>query len=145
MDADTVRQRISDIPLMFQMDSGLASKLATILIDISSEGTAAEGDVLFTRGEATSSNAIILLEGEVSVEKEGFPPLTAISPELMGEMAQLNPSKQRTATVTATTELQLLRFQWSDFKEAIQRVLSGAELEKVSAAIQEYAWQHFTE
>ena len=101
--------------------------------------------VLFQKDDTATDIGIVLLEGEVSVIKIDTPEIIAYAPDLLGEMAQLNPAKQRTADVTAATQLQVLRFKWSDFKATAQQQLTQQELEKFTSALQEHAWQHFTQ
>ena len=101
--------------------------------------------ILFTKGDESIADGIVLLKGEVSVMKDGFPEVVAAAPELLGEMGRLNPASQRTATVTAVTDLAILRFTWAAFTSEAGRIMSETDLEKVSSALQEYAWQHFTQ
>lgn len=145
MSTDQVRQQVSNLPLLHTVPSALASKLTDIILEVSSPDIANAGTVLFQKDEPATDVGIVLLEGEVTVNKIDTPEIAAYAPDLLGEMAQLNPAKQRTADVTAATQLQLLRFKWSDFKNVAQQQLSQQELEKFTSALQEHAWQHFTQ
>lgn len=101
--------------------------------------------VLFNKGDPTADEGILILKGEISVEKEGHPAKQVSGPELVGEMAQLNPAGLRTATVSAVTELELLRFQWYSFRNEITRLLGEDGAETVQRTLESFAWDHFIE
>ncbi len=145
MDKDATRERILAMPVLAPLDAALRERLADVFLTVGAPEDVAANTTLFTKGDASDGQGIILLQGEVSVLKEGNPEVIALAPDLLGEMAQLNPTKQRTATVTAATDLKLLRFKWPRFTQAAQQKLSDEDLDKFTAALQEYAWQHFTE
>ncbi len=145
IDDPAIRSQIAELRLLSGLGRDLAVKMVDILASISKEESALTNTVLFTTGDPYSDDGYILIEGEISVLKEGFPEVVASAPELIGETARLSSARQRTATVTAATDLKLLHFEWSEFTRAAQTYLTDPELEKVSSAIQEYAWAHFTQ
>lgn len=101
--------------------------------------------VLFEKGDPTADEGILVLKGEISVDKEGHPIKHVSGPELVGEMAQLNPTGRRTATVSAVTDLELLRFQWYSFRNEITRLLGEGGAATVQETLESFAWEHFTE
>ena len=145
VETDQVRARVSALPIHDTLRPTPAEDVIDVLMKISTQENLPSGTVLFAKGDPSIDDGVILLEGEVSVMKVGFPEIIAAAPELLGEMGRLNPTGQRTATVTAVTELTLLRFKWTEFMREAGLRLSEAELEKISSALQEYAWQHFTQ
>ncbi len=145
MDKDQVRARISALPIHATLKPTPSEQVIDVLMKISTQESLPPNTTLFTRGDPSIDDGIILLEGEVSVIKDGVPEIIATAPELLGEMGRINPTGRRTATVTAVTELTLLRFKWSEFMREAGLLLSEAELEKIGSALQEYAWQHFTQ
>ncbi len=145
VETDQVRARVSALPIHVTLRPTPAEQVIDVLMKISTQENIPPNTTLFTKGDPSIDDGVILLEGEVSVMKDGVPEIIADAPELLGEMGRLNPTGQRTATVTAVTELALLRFKWTEFMREAGLQLSEAELEKISSALQEYAWQHFTQ
>ncbi len=145
MDTKEAREIVSTLPILSTLRPTPAELLVEVLMNISSLEDIPPRTTLFTKGDESIADGIILLKGEVSVIKDGFPEIVAAAPELLGEMGRLNPTAQRTATVTALTDLTILRFTWAAFTREAGRLMSETELEKVSSALQEYAWKHFTQ
>lgn len=145
MDTNEARQIVSTLSILPDLRPTPAEQVIEVFMNISTLEDVPSGSILFTKGDDSIADGIILLEGEVSVLKEGFPEIVAAAPELLGEMARLNPTAQRTATVSAITNLSILRFTWAAFAREAGVQMSEPELEKVSKALQEYAWKHFTQ
>ena len=145
MDTNQARDVVSTLPILSTLRPTPAELVVDVLMNISALEDISRDTTLFTKGDESIADGIILLKGEVSVHKDGFPEIVAAAPELLGEMGRLNPTAQRTATVTARTDLSVLRFTWAAFTREAGRIMSETELEKVSSALQEYAWQHFTQ
>ena len=137
--------QIMAIAAFASMDATLAQKVAEAFIACSRKERATPGRTLMSVGDSAVQDGIILLSGEISIAKEGSPEIIAIAPELMGEMAQINPARQRTATVTAHTDITLLHFTWRDFANEAGQRLTQDEFKKVSAALQDHAWRHTVE
>ncbi len=145
MDKNQARHAIVSMSALGPLNTGLRSKVADILMEIGKPLRVAATRTLFKAGDASDDHGYLLIEGELTIEKEGNPGLTAFAPDLIGEMAQLNPTRQRTATVTAATDLLVIRFTWGDFMRAATAKLTEADLTQFTAAMQEHAWRHFTE
>ena len=145
MHEQNVHQRIGQIPFVAELDDALAKKLTTVFEKVGKPQTIKPASVIYRMGEPYTDDAFVILDGEISVLKGDAPEVVATGPELIGEMGQFNPSRMRTATVTATTEIQALRFSWTDWKNEAQALMSTAELAKVTGALEDYAWRHFTQ
>lgn len=145
MNKETARERIMAMPVLGALDAPLREAVADILLTVGTPEQVRANTTLFKRGDVSDGQGVVLLEGDVSVIKEDNPEVVAQSPDLLGEMAQLNPTKQRTATVTAATNLKIIRFKWPLFTQAAQQKLTDGQIERFTAALQDYAWQHFTE
>ena len=143
MNKDKVRQAIVGMRVLSPLKTDLRSKIADILLDIGVPQRVAVRTTLFRAGDLTNDVGVLVVSGELDVEKEGQPPITAYAPDLIGEMAQLNPTRQRTATVTAATELEVLRFNWPAFTSSARSRLTDEEINAFTAALQEHAWAHF--
>lgn len=145
MDKEAARQTVANLEALSPLNTALRARIANIFLDISAPQRVAPRTTLFRAGDVSNDMGLVLLEGEITVEKDGNPSVTAYAPDLIGEMAQLNPSRTRTATVVAATELKVLRFAWRKFNDAALSKLSEAELKSVTDALQSHAWRHFTE
>ena len=143
LDTNEAREIVSTLPIISTLRPTPAELAIEVLMNISSLEDIPSGTTLFTKGDDSIADGIVLLKGEVSVIKDDFPEIVAAAPELLGEMGRLNPTAQRTATVAALTDLTILRFTWAAFTKEAGRLMSETELEKMSSALQEYAWQHF--
>lgn len=145
MNEDRVRRAIVQIPAFAPLNADLRTRLANLLIQHGKPQKVAAHTILFQRGDVSNDEGLALLDGEFKVEKDGNLSIVAYGPDLIGEMAQMNPTRQRTATVTAATDLHAIRFRWPVVLQAAASSMSAAELQSVSDALQEYAWKHFTE
>ena len=145
MDTNEAREIVSTLSILPTLRPTPAEQVVDVFMNVSTLENMPPDTILFTKGDESIADGIILLEGEVSVMKEDFPEIVAAAPELLGEMGCLNPTAQRTANVTALTDLTILRFTWAAFTREAGRLMSESELERVSTALQECAWQHFTQ
>ena len=145
MDKETARQIVSGMAALSPLNASLRARVASIFLEISAPKRVAPDTTLFHAGDASNGMGVVLLEGELTIDKQENPSVTAYAPDLIGEMAQLNPTRQRTATVIAATELKVLTFTWQKFSEVAMTKLSEAELKSVTEALKAHAWRHFTE
>jgi CRP-like cAMP-binding protein len=145
MDKETVRKTVTNMTALGSLNLALRERIATIFLEISAPQRVAANTTLFRAGDVSNNVGLVLLEGELTIQKDGNLEVTAQAPDLIGEMAQLNPLRQRTATVVAATELKILRFTWPEFNKAALSKLSESELKSVTEALHQHAWRHFTE
>lgn len=144
MEESEIRSTIASLTVMSIIGPPLADKIVDVLMNVSAEETMASNKALFTKGEESTDTGVVILEGELSVIKDGVPEIITHGPQLMGEMGRLNPLGKRTATVTTVTEIKFLRFTWPGFMSEIESRFSESDVERVTSALQDYAWQHFT-
>ena len=135
-------ERIMALTAFVSLGPALTKRVAEVFIDVSRKEKALAGRVLMSVGDSAVQDGIVLLSGEISVIKQGSPEIIAEAPELIGEMAQISPTRQRTATVTAHTDITLLHFTWRDFANEARRRLTEEEFKKLSTALQDHAWRH---
>ncbi|MBI2421265.1 MAG: cyclic nucleotide-binding domain-containing protein [Candidatus Hydrogenedentes bacterium] len=145
MSTEEIIDRIKAIGFMKAIDSQLQNKVIDLFRTCSQGSTVKAGTPLFREGEATTNEGILFLSGTVLIRKANAPEMEAHAPDLLGEMGQFNPANKRTATVLAQSDLKVLRFDWKVFYEGAEQKLSQAERGKLSQALQEHAWKHFTE
>ncbi len=145
MNEDRVRAAIMQISALAPLNPSVRMKIANLFIAHGKPQKIAANTVLYRRGDASDDGGIVILDGELTIDKDGNVPVTAYGPDLLGEMAQINPTRQRTATVTTLTDVHALRFRWPAILQAVAATLSGAEVQSFSDALQQHAWNHFTE
>lgn len=144
MDKEQRRSEMSKLELLDALSGDLRHQVVNTLLEISEYERFAKNAILFTEGDQGSDVGYILLKGDILVRKTHAPEVLCQAPELLGEMKQFNPNRQRTATVEAVTELLVMRFSWHDFNDAIEQILSDTDQEAVIQALESCAWQHFT-
>lgn len=142
---EAVRIRLMAIPFMTQFDSALRAKVAKMLMGLGKVQKVPRHTRLFTEGDDATDAGVLILDGTFTVDKPNAPQVVAEGPDLLGEMVQFNPQKKRTANVTTDSELHLIRFSWAKFKEHASKMLNADEAAKVTAALQDHAWRHFTQ
>lgn len=145
MRQDELRKYLNEVDFFGGLSRDVQDHLTAVFQAISEEKTLPEGLVLFRAGEKGSNRGYVILEGDFSVQKPNTPMVHAESPDLLGEIELFNPSKQRTATVEAMTDLKVLEFQWSDFMAKCKELLKPEQYTTVRDAIESHAWQHFAE
>ena len=145
MTKEEARERVLQLGVLNGLPAPLREKMADIFLGVASPQRVPINTMLFKKGQASNDEGFVLLEGEVTVLKEGSPEFVASAPDVLGEIAHISPTKQRSATVSAASELKILRFKWSALLTAAQQSLGAAEVQQFTSALQEYAWKHFTE
>ncbi len=145
MTADVVKRTIGNISFVAGLDAKTRDHVITLLANLGPAEKLSKGSTLFRAGETATDDGVVILQGELSVLKMNAPEVIAVAPELMGEMQQFNPRKERTATVVANTDLLAIRFKWASFKAAANQTLKPDENAALMQALQDYAWQHFTQ
>jgi len=145
MEPEQAIEVITKISFMQDLKPDTRKKLAAIFSVLGPVESVPVSTVLFRKGEKADDRGVILLEGRIGVDKDDSPEITAEAPQLLGEMSQFSPNKVRTATVSADTELKAIQFKWADFKTRAQESLSTDELNDLFNALEDYAWEHFTQ
>lgn len=145
MTKEQARERVLQLAVLHGLDAQLRESMADIFLGVASPQLVHANTVLFKKGQSSNDEGFVLLDGEVSVLKEGSPEFLAPAPDVLGEIAHISPTKQRSATISAAGELKILRFKWSALLNAAQQRLTAAEMQQFTSALQEYAWKHFTE
>ena len=142
MCAASHEETISDLPFIQAFPDALRNSIVTMIQDVSEPQDIKQGTILLKKGDTTSNDGYILLEGTVEVLREDIPITTVHPPALLGEVKQFNPVHERIADVTALQDLKVLRFNWDDFNAAAVKCLGESDLALFLNALSEYAWQH---
>ncbi len=145
MTKEQARARVLDLTVLAVLSPTLRERMADIFLGVASPQIVQANTTLFKRGQASNDEGYVLLDGDVSVLKEGSPEIIAPAPDILGEIAHISPTKQRSATVVAASELKILRFKWSALISSASQTLTAEEAQQFTSALQEYAWKHFTE
>ena len=145
MTKEEARERVLQLAVLSGLSPPLREKMGDIFLGVASPQRVAPNTVLFKKGQASNDEGFVVLDGEVRVLKDGSPEFTSPAPDVIGEIAHISPAKQRSATISAASELKILRFKWSTLLTAAQQSLGAAEVQQFTSALQEYAWKHFTE
>lgn len=140
-----LRNRLSQLSLVKSVPATMRPRVVMVLLGVGQEGKANKGFVLFRQGDEHDDTAYVLVSGSVTVEKEDAPSVEVQSPHLLGEMIQYSPLKERSATVTSSTQVRLLRFTWNGFFQTAGDIFSPEEMDHLKQAIEEVAWGHVVE
>jgi len=115
MDLSEYRRRLLGLPVLSALPGPVRERVAMCLLWVGRPAHFAVGDTVFVQGNEDENTGCALLEGEVEVLRDHQDPVRVQSPDLLGEMQQLEPTAQRTATVQVTAEADALLFAWHDF------------------------------
>ena len=127
---------------MDDLPKGVAQRFAEILFDAAERTTVLDGTQLFTEGEHEPDLGYVLLSGAVRVEKSYASDSMTTAPALLGEIKQFNPTSERTATVRASGDLDVLQFRWDEVNASINAALKEPEQKLLRKALLDYAWRH---
>ena len=140
-----LRDRLAQLSVVKSVPAAMRLRVIMVLLGIGQEGKANQGFPLFRVGDEHDDTAYVLLEGSVTVEKGDAPRVEVQAPHLLGEMIQYSPTKARSATVTSSSQVRLLRFTWHEFFQTAQDVFTPEEIGHLKQAIEEVAWGHVVE
>ena len=127
MNLDDVRAGLCAVPAFAKLPSAMVERVGMALLRVGAVRSLEIGETLFVEGDDRGDMGCVLLKGEVEVFREKAEPTRCPAPDLLGEMQQLAPTAQRTATVQATQPATVLEFRWHDFVIAASTVLSQTE------------------
>lgn len=132
-----------------QVSWSLSEKINTAWIDsmgeVGMETGVRGGGRIIAMDDTDTDKGYLVIDGDISIQKKDSPEIVKPGPELIGEMGQMNPSRVRTASVTASTDVRLIQFSWSRLNGALLKRLNEEEMTALKSALQQYAWGHFTE
>ena len=136
-------ERIAELSLWAAFPEGTRQRVAEAVNEVAHLLELEPGEVLFQEGALGGSAGCILLEGRVCVERAGAPPIRVDAPAILGEMQQFNPQAQRTATVRAEGEAQILKFAWQELYAHAKEALDEGEQSALLDAIEHKVWERF--
>ncbi|MBX7255825.1 MAG: cyclic nucleotide-binding domain-containing protein [Candidatus Hydrogenedentes bacterium] len=127
MNLQRVRSCIRETPVFKGLTPRMIDRVGMTLLWTGEIIRFSPGQPLFVEGDERDTSGCILLDGDVTITREGGDPVTCTAPELFGEMHQLEETAQRTATVWAATDAVVLRFDWHEFITAMGLLLTQSE------------------
>jgi CRP-like cAMP-binding protein len=142
METEEIQSFLCGLPFMLELPESLKQRVGLIFADISDTESIEAGTELFHEGDTQSEDGYIVLSGSVRVEKSYAKSSTAFAPVLLGEVKRFNPSSQRTATVSAREDLDVLHFDWAKFNDAVHARLDKTDQDVLRKALLNYAWLH---
>lgn len=139
--------RIEGLSLMLDLDSGIQQGFIAALKDIGRIAGMNKGDRLFSENIPSADDGYVVLKGSLLIESSSGFKNALFAPVLVGEMKQFafEGEETRVASVTADTELEVLRFDWDALYKSLGTQLSDEQIEEFRAALRRYAWMHFLE
>lgn len=142
LSADERHAQLMALPLINELPKILGKRFVAHLEDAGEHTCLGDGVELFSEGDLEPDYGYVLLAGSVNVKKSYASDSVANAPALLGEIKQFNPNSERTATVSASGALEVLRFRWGDLNSKLKTALSKAEQELLRKALLDYAWSH---
>jgi CRP-like cAMP-binding protein len=135
---------IANLSFMLGLDGDVRAKVAAALIETSRRELVAKGSALFRAGDdASADEGYVLLEGAAVIARPDGPAVEVRAPALLGEMKQFNPENRRMADVTATKDLDVLRFNWAALYDNLAQRLTSEQVAAFREELRRYAWTHF--
>ena len=141
----TLNEILLNLRFMGELNVSAREKIIRAFEATGTEKTIPAATQIFQEGDLDSDKGYVLLQGDIRVIKSTGPEITVSAPELIGEMVQFNPTAVRTATIEALGDVRVLSFAWSRLDEALIRICSPEDSEKIQKVLQGYAWAHFTQ
>jgi len=143
--AEDFRDDILNVGAWSALSQLLRHVVVDILLTVGELRRISEKGTWLQEASHTENYGYVLLEGRVSVERAEHGQLEVVSPSLIGEMMQFNPTELRTATVSTITSCLVLRFTWEDFWQKMAERLNDQDCGAVRNALESVSWARFTE
>ncbi|MFP6582732.1 MAG: hypothetical protein VCD00_09270 [Candidatus Hydrogenedentota bacterium] len=145
MDTSVIKEAWSPISNQMSLSASLSDAWLEALVEVGTATKVNAGDTIISVLDANTKIGYLLISGEYCVQKPGDPELIKSAPELLGEMAELNPSGARIAKVRASTEIRMISFGWEKMNAALHERLDGHDFATLTEGLKQYAWDHFVE
>ena len=138
-----VSASVAGLSFMLGLPPTIRHPSTAAFVAVSSVETVEAQVRLLSEGDRESDKGVILLSGEVMVEKTDTPRSTVSAPALFGEMVQFSTKSERWADVTTTQKSEVLLFSWARFYAHLHEHLSDDLCEEFRQALRQYSWMHF--
>lgn len=136
-------EKLLGLPVLEGLSDDTKERICAVIMGVSEETTASSGEDLLQEGHLAFASGYILLEGTVSVEREGLDSIELTAPKLLGEMSQFIEDDARTATVRAASDASFLKFSWDDLYARAEKELSKEENAAFRQAIEQVVWDRY--
>ncbi len=128
MEYDEQLQKIMALPLFQSVPEPVQRQFGDLFLAAGDSTDLTDGEALLHQGGLGGDTGYVLLKGHVVVEREGLDPLIVPAPALLGEMSQINPHAQRSATVSSKGRVEVLAFSWRQLYAKAKAMLTQSEL-----------------
>lgn len=118
-------KKLVQIPIF----GGLTVAEAAEFFEVALETNAAKGEVLFEEGEEGDS-LLVILEGEVIITRKGVELARLGKHAVVGEMSLVDDGEARSATVTAATDVKMLKLP----SKRVQKLLKADNVAALKVA-----------
>jgi CRP-like cAMP-binding protein len=139
--------RIAGLAFMLDLPEEFVRRLVALFQEVGEYHQIPEGTVLFAEDDSGSEAGYVLVSGSVRVERGDEFRQKVAAPALLGEMRQFHIEGRecRSATVRATGDIEVFRFEWPSFYAGLTGIADEGELEMVRESIKRTAWMHYLE
>ncbi|MDZ4857533.1 MAG: cyclic nucleotide-binding domain-containing protein [Candidatus Hydrogenedentes bacterium] len=136
---------IGGLPFLLELDDYDRARIVAVFREVSVRQHVALGTALFSTADTKTDDGYIVFDGVVVIESEDGTTRTVLPTCLLGEMKQFDfdGKHHRMANVRAETELEALRFSWSQLYATLDKTLKPEEVKLFRTALWRYAWMHY--
>ena len=145
MDPQQIASAWEEVATRMSLASAARQAWLDALMEVGTGTRAHADDMIISVLDANARIRYLLLNGEYCVQKQGDPELVKPAPELIGEMAEVNPSGRRTASIRAVSDVDMISFSWEKMHSALKKRMSDEDYTKLLESLDQYACNHFTE
>lgn len=127
MNLQECRRRIVETPVFAELPPGMRAGVGMLLLWLGEVREVADAKMIFVEGDDSSLEGCVLLDGVATVERAGKDSIRIEAPALLGEMSQLRPTTERTATVISDGTSWVLSFSWAHLVELASALFTREE------------------
>lgn len=121
------RNRLLVLPFVSELPEPMRARVCMTFLWIGQPVSFSPEDCIFVQGDDDEHTGCVLLRGDAIVSRDDEDAVLVSAPELLGEMQQLEPTGQRTATVRVVKDAETLLFSWHDFIAYSGQLLTADE------------------
>lgn len=141
MDEATVRKCLNGLSFIPDCRRA-ADDVVDAFVELGEVSDVPDETLLLREGDVRGTAGFVLLEGELSVIRSEYDPVSLKAPALIGEMQQFSISGSRSASVLTVGACTLLRFDWPEFYATLELRLRPLDFQMVKDAIRRFSSNH---
>ncbi len=140
MTISEIRAALLEVSLVKELPRHMRRRMAMIFLWTTESRMVEAGEHVYEQGAQDENGGSILVSGTVEIAKAGCEAEVVSAPEVLGEIQQFMPNRERTATVKSLEGGCILTFSWQDLADAAAEVFTPGECEILRALITQMAW-----